>query len=200
MPATGDQTRSSTAEAILDSAQALIQSRGYSAISYQDISLALGIRKASIHHHFPTKADLGAAVIERYAERFEAALAAIDGDRQASAAAMLDRYFGPFRALAATPDQICLCGALAGEMPALSPALRERVDRFFTVHHDWLAALLRRGAERGEFRLAASAERTARLVFDSLQGALIVRRTTGDPDELEAVIGALLALLAPTRH
>lgn len=202
MPARADQPhpRAGTAEAILDSAQALIQSRGYSAISYQDIALALGIRKASIHHHFPTKADLGAAVVDRYAAQFDGALVAITAIPEASAEAVLDRYFGPFRDLAATSDQICLCGALAGEMPALPAGLRSRVERFFRRHHEWLAAALSRGVERGEFVLSAAPEKTARLIFAALQGALMVRRTTGDPAELEAVIAALLAQLAPTRH
>lgn len=188
-----------TAEAILDVAQRLIQSRGYSAISYQDIALALGIRKASIHHHFPTKADLGAAVVARYSQRFQASLdeivAGADG-----ADAMLERYFEPFRALAAMPGLICLCGALAGEMPALPPSLRACVDPFFRMHHDWLAALLRRGLATGEFRLAASPEQTARLIFDMLQGALIVRRATDAPADFDEVIAALRAQIAPVRR
>jgi TetR/AcrR family transcriptional repressor of nem operon len=62
--------RSATAEQILDIAETLIQTRSYSAFSYQDISDALDIRKASIHYHFASKADLGAAVVDRYVERF----------------------------------------------------------------------------------------------------------------------------------
>jgi TetR/AcrR family transcriptional repressor of nem operon len=41
--------RSETAEKILDLAERLIQPRGCSAFSYQDIADALKIRKASIH-------------------------------------------------------------------------------------------------------------------------------------------------------
>jgi len=48
----------------VDLAEALIQSRGYSAFSYQDISDRLGIRKASIHYHFPSKTDLGVAALQ----------------------------------------------------------------------------------------------------------------------------------------
>ncbi|KPH79491.1 TetR/AcrR family transcriptional regulator [Bosea vaviloviae] len=185
--------RTGTADAILNIAQALIQSRGYSAISYQDIASALNIRKASIHHHFPTKADLGAAVVERYIQRFEVALNAIMSAETTNSLAMLDFYFRPYREIAATPDQICLCGALAGEMPALPPTLRERVDYFFKSHHSWLAAILRRGSGRKEFVLVTSPERSARLIFDALQGALLVRRTTGETAEIEEVIAALLA-------
>lgn len=51
---------------ILDCAQTLIQKRGYNGFSYADISSTVGIRKASIHHHFSTKVDLAVAVVERY--------------------------------------------------------------------------------------------------------------------------------------
>ena len=63
MPDTQDQ--------ILDSAERLIQSQGYSAISYQDISNQVGIRKASIHYYFPSKGDLAAAVVKRYRQKLK---------------------------------------------------------------------------------------------------------------------------------
>ena len=50
--------RSSTAEDILNCTRRLIASGGYNGFSYADISEVVGIRKASIHHHFPSKADL----------------------------------------------------------------------------------------------------------------------------------------------
>ena len=58
-----------TKTAILDAAQELIQRRGVNAMSYQHISEAIGIRKASIHHHFPTKDALLDALIQRYTIR-----------------------------------------------------------------------------------------------------------------------------------
>ena len=83
----------STADRILDLAQNLIQTRGYSWFSYQDISEQLGIRKASIHHHYASKAALGTAVLDRYTARFDAALKKIAADPAPSAKKMLDFYF-----------------------------------------------------------------------------------------------------------
>jgi len=182
---------SETVEKILDIAETLIQTRGYSAFSYQDISRELGIRKASIHYHFPSKTDLGAAVIDRYALRFGTALTAIAADPAASALSMLDHYLAPYQGFAQTADRVCLCGALAGEMPALPADMRKRVDRFFRTHQDWLADILRRGAARGEFHLSAPPAKMARLVFGALQGALLVKRTTGDPTQFRDVVTAL---------
>lgn len=197
---TARPVRSKTAEDILDCAQALIQSRGYSAFSYQDIADALGIRKASIHHHFRSKADLGLCVVERYAERFAVALKEIAADPNAPSAVMFDRYVAPYRSMADTPDRVCLGGALAGEMPVLPFPLRARLEKFFAEHQDWLAAILARGASRGEFHLSGCPVKLARLAFSALQGALLVSRTTGDASQLCDVIATLRMQFAGTNE
>ena len=186
---------SETAEKILDLAEMLIQTRGCNAFSYQDIADVLEIRKASIHYHFESKTELVIAVIDRYTAKFEKTLDEIAGDETASSMAMFEHYTAPYVAFAATPDRVCLSGALSGEILALPAALRERVALFFRSHQRWLKRILARGAARGEFRLADSADKTARLIFGALQGALLVQRTTGDSSQLKDVISALKSQL-----
>ena len=77
---------------------------------------------------------------------------------------------------------------MAGEILVLPPELRSRVDGFFRAHQAWLTGILKRGVARGEFKLAAPASKTARFVFGALQGALLVKRTTGDAAQLHDVI------------
>jgi TetR/AcrR family transcriptional regulator, transcriptional repressor for nem operon len=197
MPAPSANPRSKTADEILDIAESLIQTRGYSAFSYQDVADQLGIRKASIHYHFASKTDLGIAVIDRYAERFSASLAAIAADQSQSSMRMLDHYMKAYEEFASTPDRVCLCGALAGEMMALPADLRSRVDRFFREHQAWLVGILQRGVAMGEFRIAAAPAHVARMIFGALQGALLVKRTTGDAAQLNDVIAALKLQLKP---
>jgi len=194
---TAPKQRSETAEQILDLAEGLIQTRGYSAFSYQDIADGLGIRKASIHYHFPSKTDLGIAVVDRYIARFDTALAEIAGDASKPSMAMLDLYVQPYLQFASTPDRVCLCGALAGEMLAMPPELRVRVDHFFRTHQLWLTRILERGVTRGEFKLAAPARKVARFIFGALQGALLVKRTTDDPSQLNDVLSVMKLQLAP---
>jgi len=196
MTTTAPKQKSDTAEQILDLAETLIQTRGYSAFSYQDIADSLGIRKASIHYHFASKADLGVAVVDRYIERFGAALVAIADDEKQSSLAMLDFYVQPYLQFASTPDRVCLSGALAGEMMALPPEVRARVDHFFRTHQLWLTKILKRGVARGEFRLAAPAPKVARFIFGALQGALLVKRTTGDLSQINDVINVMKLQLA----
>jgi TetR/AcrR family transcriptional repressor of nem operon len=63
-----------TATKILDVGPKLIQTRGYTAMSFQDIGVQVGIKKPSVIHHFPSKADLGVAIIQRYRDTFASQL------------------------------------------------------------------------------------------------------------------------------
>jgi len=42
---------------------------GFHACSFREIATDVGIKSASVHHHFPAKADLGAALVARYTAR-----------------------------------------------------------------------------------------------------------------------------------
>src|SRR5689334_19966743 len=105
--ASSANTRGSTADQILDLAENLIQTRGYTGSSYQDISAQLGIRKASIHYHFASKTALGIAVLQRYVARFDAALQKIAADPAQASKKMLDFYFEPYLQYSRTPDKVC---------------------------------------------------------------------------------------------
>lgn len=194
-PQDAASSRTSTASDLLDLAETLIQTRGYSAFSYQDLADQLGIRKASIHYHYPSKTGLGIAVVDRYAARFHAALEAIAADDTQLSQRMLEHYFGPYLDYAKTPDRVCLCGALSGEMLALPAELKNRVETFFEEHQAWLQRILERGAKRGEFHFSGKTDRFARLIFSALQGALLVKRTTGDAAQVREVVAEIKAVV-----
>ncbi len=69
---------SSTADEILACARNLIIAGGYNGFSYADIADVVGIRKPSIHHHFPSKVDLVRTLVSRYREEVEAGIAELD--------------------------------------------------------------------------------------------------------------------------
>src|SRR5262245_5278787 len=116
---------SDTAVRMLDAAERLVQTMGFNWFSYADIAAELGIRKASLHHHFATKADLGSALLQRYTERFDAALQAID-DSNCDAAAKLRRYTRLYEEVL-RGERICLCGMLAAEYGSLPPQMQGEI-------------------------------------------------------------------------
>ena len=177
---------------ILDLAATLIQTRGYSAFSYQDIADALDIRKASIHYYFPSKADLGLAAIERYAFQINAQLAALETDGTLSAREMISAYLDYLNQIARTSDKFCLAGAMAAELMALPEGMRNLASVFFREQQEWLARTIKRGFDGGEILSPLSAMQIARLILSAMEGALLIKRTTGDVQQMQDVVDALL--------
>src|SRR5579863_2328216 len=101
------------ATAILDVAERLAQTRGYNGFSYADIAAELGVTKASLHYHFPSKAELGRALIERYRNVFGQALESIDL-KTANPQEKLREYVELYNSVL-NNERMCLCGMLAAE-------------------------------------------------------------------------------------
>src|SRR5580704_8764855 len=117
-----------TAERILDVAERLVQTRGFNGFSYADIAGELGMTKPALHYHFAGKAELGEALITRYAQRFTEALAGIDAnvnDAPAKLEAYANLYLNVLR-----DERMCLCGMLAAEYQTLPKPMTDTVIRF----------------------------------------------------------------------
>ena len=183
-----------TAQRALDVAQALAQTRGFNGFSYADIALELGMTKASLHYHFPSKAELGSALVARYAERFAGALAAIDAS-EPTAREALAAYAGLYRRVL-EGDRMCLCGILAAEYRTLQQPMRDAVTGFFDANERWLTGALERGQVDGGVRFAGSARESARLILAGLEGAMLVARAYGDSTRFESAADGLLATFA----
>src|SRR4051812_11746209 len=173
-----------TAGRILDSAERLVQARGFNGFSYADVAAELEVTKASLHYHFPGKDELGLALLARYSERFGAALDAIEAevpDAPARLAAYVALYADVLRG-----ERMCLCGMLAAEYVTLSEPLRERLIGFFDINEVWLERVLEQGRADGSLSFAGPARETARLIVSTLEGAMLVARPYGDLERFTA--------------
>jgi TetR/AcrR family transcriptional repressor of nem operon len=182
-----------TASRILDVAERLAQTRGFNGFSYADVAAELKISKPSLHYHFPSKAELGEALIGRYAARFADALAAID-ERTDGAAAKLDAYAGIY-ADVLEEQRMCLCGMLAADYDTLPKSMQDAVIRFFDENEAWLTRVLEHGAEAGTLRLSGSASEAAQAIVGGLEGALLIARPYGDVARFRAGASQLLTSL-----
>jgi TetR/AcrR family transcriptional regulator, transcriptional repressor for nem operon len=175
-----------TRDRILDIAQRLIQTRGFSAFSYADIATEVGIRKASIHHHFPTKGELAVALMQRYRARFEIALAEIE-QAHARLGPRLEAYQELFSNVLRDGHRLCMCGMLAADFDALPEEVRTEVLGFFDSNEAWLARVLAEGKRRGQTSYRGSANTQARVLLSALEGAMLVARTYRDVDRFTVV-------------
>lgn len=162
----------STKELLLKEAETLARTRGYAAFSYADLAERVGIRKASIHHHFPTKEALGVALIDGYLAKFEAALAGV----RANNASVKDRLlaYSAFFADSLRDGMMPLCAALSAETVALPDSMQSRVRAFFQLHLDWLEGVLRDGIDEGALRADLDAAATAHVLLSVLEGASLI--------------------------
>jgi len=164
---------------VLEVAERLIQTRGFNGFSYADVAAEVGITKASLHYHFPTKAELGLSLVQRYQETFEDALAGLAHDG-GDTRTLLEGYAELYRSVL-RKDRMCLCGMLAAEHSTLPAPMRRALQVFFDANERWLAGVLETGRRKGELKLAGAAREEARLLVAGLEGALLVARSYDDP-------------------
>jgi len=188
-----EQPPANTRSRILDAGERLVQVRGFNGFSYADVAAELSLTKASLHYHFPSKAELGEALIARYAERFAQALAAIDANVTLPPA-KLDAYASLY-AEVLREERMCLCGMLAAEYQTLPDPIRDAVVAFLDDNEAWLALVLEEGRKDGSLRFIGTAADTARSIVSGLEGAMLVARPYGALERFETAAAQLLASL-----
>lgn len=168
----------------MQTAESLLRSKGYSAFSYADLAKTIGIRKASIHHHFPTKEDLGVAVVQAYVERVALTFDEIErvhslvGDRLVA--------FAEWFMASAKEGRLPLCGALAAEMAVLPERLQALTRYFFQLQLRWLQKLLDEGLTRQQIQRGTDTKACSRQILSLLEGASFVDWTLDDHKGFDA--------------
>jgi TetR/AcrR family transcriptional regulator, transcriptional repressor for nem operon len=186
-----------TSSRILDVAERLVQQRGFNGFSYADVAAELDVTTASLHYHFRGKAELGRALIERYAERFASSLEEIDR-RGADPPAKLEAYARIY-ADVLRHQRMCLCGMLAADYETLPKAMRAAVLDFFEQNEAWLVRVLEQGVENGSIELSQPPAAIAHTIVGGLEGAMLIARPRHDVARFEAAAQALLSSLISPR-
>jgi TetR/AcrR family transcriptional repressor of nem operon len=179
-------------------AEGLVQRRGFNGFSYADIAAELGITTASLHYHFAGKAQLGKALIDRYSERFNEALEAIEArpdPAPAKLAAYADLYAGVLQT-----QRLCLCGMLAADYDTLPDGMRSSVVDFFDENEVWLVRILESGRAEGTLHYHGPAVEAARMIVAGLEGAMLVARPYGDTTRFRAAADQLIGSLTVSAH
>ncbi|HTD04674.1 TetR/AcrR family transcriptional regulator [Undibacterium sp.] len=180
-------TSSNTREQIIQVAQQLIQTRSYLGFSFQDIADEIGIRKASLYHHFPSKEALGEEVIREATAQFREW---VDG-MGISPEKKLKAYFLMYRNALHAGRGVCPAGALAPGWDCINDDLRDAVRELRNTQVAWLTAVL----EASNLKGARPAAKLASYIFTVCQGALISARMTEDVADFDEVIAQLNDIL-----
>jgi TetR/AcrR family transcriptional regulator, transcriptional repressor for nem operon len=188
-------TNLNTSEKILQCARSLIVAGGYNAFSYADIAKVVGIRNASIHHHFPSKASLVQALVVSYREEAEAGIAELERN-VSDPVEQLMAYTNYWEAcITDETASFCVCALLATEIPTLPEEVAQEVKLHFQTFSKWLTSVLERGEQQGKLVLVAPAKTEAEILLASVHGAMLSARAYGDPNMFSVIIKPLIARL-----
>ncbi|SFM30387.1 transcriptional regulator, TetR family [Methanolobus profundi] len=168
----------STNQQILHYAGHFLQCRGYNGFSYKDISQKLGIKNASIHHYYPKKEDLVAALLEERRKNLAIAIAQMDGSKK-SAREQLQYYFD--HALQEFEEGKCICppGSVMIDFEELPEKVKKQEILLLDDIRAWLTNVLRTGLEQGEFDFSDQVETRSEDVFVTLMGARLLASIKG---------------------
>jgi TetR/AcrR family transcriptional regulator, transcriptional repressor for nem operon len=186
---------SATADHILRCARTLIIAGGYNGFSYADISKVVGIRNASIHHHFPSKSDLVRTLVAQYRKEAEAGIAALERN-VSDPGEQLRAYIGYWEAcITDATAPICVCALLASQIPVLPDDVALEVRAHFRTLSAWLTSVLDRGARQGRIQIVGTAKAEAEAFMATVHGAMLSARAYGDAKMFGVVIHPLLERL-----
>lgn len=184
-------------EQILTVAESLTQTQGYNAFSYRDIAELVGIKTSSIHYHFPTKADLGKAVVKKQLESLAIHLRPLLDEEKMRPRKKMELFIdGLVAKTYHDHNKMCLGGMLASEVLTLPEPIKKEVQQFFIRIQGWLKELLLEGVEKKEFKLDKNALQTeASFILSLFEGSLLLARLFQEEGYLTAARRQIMARL-----
>jgi len=168
-------TNKNSKDTIVDAATRMAQAHGYGGLNLRALAENVGIKAASLYHHFPSKADLATAVARRYWEDAAAGLEALAA-RLPDPADRLRKYPGTFRKALENDNRICLCSFMTAEFDDLPEVVKKEVESFTDVNVEWLSQTLVEAGIVG----AKDASKRAHAIFAAVAGAQLMARGRSD--------------------
>jgi TetR/AcrR family transcriptional repressor of nem operon len=170
-------------QALLKAAEDKVRSGGYSNFSFRELAKEVGIKSASVHYHFPTKADLGAALARQYTDNFMDLLGDPVEIHKADKSP-IQVYTTQFRRALLEDKKMCLCGLLGAETDCLPEKVQQETKRFFRLNLQWLQVA-------HKLNSPIDVEQKAASTLSLLEGAMMVSKALGDNRFFEQATNSL---------
>lgn len=193
--------KSDTRKRLVDAAYRLALRKGFVRTAVSEVIAEAGVQRGSLYHYFPGKDDLGLTVLERDRSEFMALLAStlsLSGDPARTLKAFFDAALKKHRETGFVGG--CLWGNTALEMSDTNPVYAKLVAEVFHEWHARVAAVVRRGQDKGEFRTDIRAGELARLVVAGMEGGIMMSRLTKREEPIKSCMESLSIVLAGHKH
>ncbi len=165
---------------ILEHAAELVATVGFDSFSYHDLSERLGITKASLHHHFPKKEDLGLSLLDQMIDfkeqKRDEFLQMADTPLK-----QLEAYFAFYREICSDGQclQICPISSLQAEINVIPQSMRDKLKILDEIETRLVTELLTRGRDSGEMTFSGESSHHAVMLISAIIGALQFSRSHG---------------------
>lgn len=184
-----------TKSALLDSAENAVRTLGFDGFSYADLAEEVGIRKASIHYHFPTKANLSVALMQRYKDNFQTICEGIDAS-VATGGSKLSALIEQYRIGSSGGKRLCLCASFSASRDSLPEDVLEEINQFRALVVGWLTATFETGSQDGTIKAVFDPTLEAKATLSLLEGAQLAARAQENAQIFEDAIALLTARIA----
>lgn len=183
-------------DTVLDHAMHVFWQKGYDDTSIQDLVTATGLNRGSLYNAFGDKAQLFAAVMERYRAMSPARVLASAPD-DASPRQILIEFFNALvnRAQSDQDNKGCLLTNTAAGLYGCNDAMSIWIRDTLIAFEDVLTNVIERGQERGEITTDSTARSLARFYVATAQGINVMARANPDKDTLQDIVNNATAIL-----
>ncbi|MEP3348263.1 MAG: TetR/AcrR family transcriptional regulator [Litoreibacter sp.] len=184
MPVTDTKT------ALLNSAEHAARTLGFDGFSYADLAEDVGIRKASIHHHFPSKAKLSVALMQRYYETFNTVCSEITANN-ASGGAQLTHLIDQYRMGSDDGKRLCLCVSFSACRDSLPQDVVDQISLFRAMVVKWMTGAFENGRKDGSISGVTDPKLEAISTMSLLEGAQLAARSEESPELFDTALTLL---------
>lgn len=182
-----------TKQLLINEALEIVQKEAFSALSFQMLADRVGIKKASVYYHFPSKEKLALGVIEdanTKLGKYFTSIALQKPDKQ------LASYIKLFSVHISSLQNLCPGVSFITSWPAQTDAVKQAIKTLYQTHIEFITSVIQKGYDQSVFlHNQTPATDAAATVFAMLQGALLTARVNGNQlvfDSCEKSINNLL--------
>ncbi len=169
-----------TRDQIIELTDTLVRDQGYNAFSFYDIAQKLKIKNASIHYYFPTKTDLGIALLETHTERLHQLQESV---KQKDSLTKLKAFLSIYNVIH-SEGRVCIVGSLATDLKTVEPKMARVLKSFANEILEWVTAILKEGRESKAFFFSETPRTKALMMITNMLAAVQLTRLTGEKDFL----------------
>jgi TetR/AcrR family transcriptional regulator, transcriptional repressor for nem operon len=175
---------SDTRNDIINLAEELVLSKGYNWFSYADISKPLNIKNAAVHYHFPTKEDLGVAIVQKQAGNFREVKQASISRKPEAAIMLLAGFYKQY----VKEKKVCMIGSMGTDLLTLPEAVQKQLKIQLDDIWQWLTEQLELGKTNGDFKFDADSRIKALDCISNLAAGVQIARIEGTTKEFDALV------------